>query len=267
MKARVHHFFWGAWIFWIFLSLGLCMARLFFANWPTLLTPEWISENALPFEAPSFRHWWGTDELGRDVLVRLFFGTGYSLFFAFIVATLTTGIGITIGASLSFLKSFWKNLGSLVVDVISTLPLYPMILLTLAFYPGQIVAVGTIKVLLGWGTLAQLTKAESEVLKHQVLITAARSQGLSSFSILFRHYLPQLSFLGLSFFPMLVFSNLFTLATLDYFGLGFPIPTPNLAELLRQFQGNPGAWWLFVFPITVTSSLLLGLQLLGRRRH
>lgn len=258
---------WTLWLLWILGSSVTCLLRPFFDNWPSFFTPEWISITAHPLEAPTLSHIWGTDELGRDVFTRLVFGTGYSLAFAIGVSLLTTLLGVWAGLVLSFLPNRWKASAALIVEVVSTLPLLPLIFIALALYPGQIVLVGILKAVLGWGPLAQLTRVESDALKGHLWVTAARSQGLPLRTILMKYFLPNLTFIAMSFFPLLVFSSLFTLSSLDYFGLGFPIPTPNLAEGFRQYHDSPEAWWLFVFPLLVLSSLLLGLHCLGKRRH
>lgn len=267
MRILLGRVLWSFWLIWIVVSFSVCLFRPLFKEWPPFFTPEWISITAHPLEAPNSSHFWGTDELGRDVLIRLIFGTGYSLAFAIGVSILTSLIGLWAGLVLSFLPARWKAFAALLVEVVSTLPLLPLIFIALAIYPGQIFLVGLLKAFLGWGPLAQLTRAESEVLKSQLWFTAAHSQGLSLGRILTKYFLPHLCFVALSFFPLLVFSSLFTLSSLDYFGLGFPIPIPNLAEGFRQFHDSPEAWWLFAFPLLVLSSLLLGLHSLGKRRR
>jgi microcin C transport system permease protein len=138
-------------------------------------------------------------------------------------------------------------------------------LVGLTFYPGQVAIVGFLKIALGWGNIAQFTRLEAATLFQSPRLSAARSQGLSSARIAWKHLLPPL-LPGLApFFPQIVFSSVLSLATLDFFGLGFPIPTPTLAEMFRQYAENPEAWWLLVFPLLIITGLLLGFQDLERK--
>jgi len=224
------------------------------------LIPAWIDGRIPPLQPPCLQHIWGTDELGRDVFIRLLFGTGYSLTFSFLVAALTCFLGLCIGILISISNPRLKSLLNLGTDVISSLPFLPLALIGLAFYPANLVVLGLLKSILSWGNLAQIIRMESELLISGPVIQSARSQGIPPLRILWRHLLPLLSPLIFIFFPLLLFSTLLMLSTLDYFGLGFPIPTPTLSEMFRQFHEHGEAWWLFVFPLLVMASLLWNLQ-------
>jgi microcin C transport system permease protein len=264
---------WAIWSFWIVLSLALWLSTLFYSptsNFSftfieTLLRPELSDASLPPLQAPSLIHFCGTDELGRDVLSRLLFGTFYSLSFGIIVGLLTCCLGFFLGLVLTFLP-FWVQRGATYfVEIFSSLPLLPLALVGLTFYPGQVAIVGFLKIALGWGNIAQFTRLEAATLFQSPRLSAARSQGLSSARIAWKHLLPPL-LPGLApFFPQIVFSSVLSLATLDFFGLGFPIPTPTLAEMFRQYAENPEAWWLLVFPLLIITGLLLGFQDLERK--
>lgn len=248
------------WLAWIGLSLVLISCKTPFSHWFPSLIPEWIDSSLPPLQAPTTSHFLGTDELGRDVLIRLLFGTGYSLLFCSIVAILTSLLGLVIGISTSLAFSSLRRFLILAIDTLSALPFLPLSLIGLSLYPNQIIILGFLKIALGWGSLAQLVRMESELLLGRPMIQAVQSQGLSMGRILTKHLFPLLIPVAIGYFPVLLFSSLLTLATLDFFGLGFPIPTPNLAEMFRQFHEHPEAWWLFVFPLFILSGLLFGLQ-------
>ena len=232
---------------------------------PTFLLPEFIDPLFAPFHPPNFRHWWGTDELGRDVLVRLLFGTSYSLIFAIPVSFLTTTLAVILGALIGYLPKRLRIVTLGFSDVLNSLPLYPILLIALAIYPGQLLAVAIIKIILGWPHLAQLIYMESELMKGSPMILSAKSQGLSPWRIGAYFVAPQIMESVKGYFPLLLYSNIFLLSALDYFGLGFPIPTPSLAESFRQFQENPTAWWLFLLPLAVVTALLQGFRTMGNR--
>lgn len=260
--VALFRFFWG---FWIGISFLLVFLKSFLSeNYPFLL-PETIDSLNPPIQPPSWTHFFGTDELGRDVLVRLLYGTGFSLMFSSLVAFLTLVIGFCMGLLISFSSKRVKRLLNLGTDVLSALPFLPIALIGVSFYPSQVLILGILKSLLGWGPLAQMIRMESELVLTGSMIEAATTQGISRFRIATKHVLPILLPIGLSFFPFLVFSTVLTLATLDFFGLAFPIPTPNLAEMFRQFQEHQEAWWLFLFPLLITAGLLWGFQTIDQR--
>ncbi|NBX75801.1 MAG: ABC transporter permease [Proteobacteria bacterium] len=255
--SLIRLFSWG----WMAIGLFLVLFKQAWEHFFPTLIPEWIDSALPPLQPPSFFHFWGTDELGRDVLIRLLFGTGYSLAFSFLVAVLTCILGISIGILISVSSTQFKKLLNLGTDTVSSLPFLPLALICLSFYPSNLPILGLLKSFLSWGPLAQFIRMESELVLNGPIIQSARSQGIPSFRILWKHLLPLVLPLGLSFFPFLVFSTVLTLSTLDYFGLGFPIPTPTLSEMFRQYQEHGEAWWLFIFPFLVTTSLLWNLQL------
>lgn len=233
----------------------------------TLLSPEISDTTAPPLQSPTLNHFWGTDELGRDLLSRLLFGTGYSLGFGVLVGLFTCLLGFFLGMFLSYLPFWVQHISSYFIELLSSLPLLPLALIGLLFYPGQVVIVAFLKIALGWGNIAQFTRLEAINLLRSPRFSAARSQGLSSLRIALKHLMPTLLPGALTFFPQVVFSSILSLATLDFFGLGFPIPTPTLSEMFRQFAENPEAWWLLFYPLVVITGLLMGFQTLECKVH
>jgi ABC-type dipeptide/oligopeptide/nickel transport system permease subunit len=167
---------------------------------------------------------------------------------------------MAIGILLSIAPPRIKRGLTLGADILSSLPFLPLALICLTIYPSNLLILGLLKSFLSWGSLAQLVRMETELLLGGPIIQAAQSQGIRRFRILWRHLLPLVLPLGSFFFPLLLFSTVLTISTLDYIGLGFPIPTPTLSEMFRQFQDHGECWWLFVFPLFITTSLLWTLQ-------
>jgi len=247
------NYFFLAWIL-----LGLVLVVLHYAGFslPEALQPFWIDSEISPPTSPSWRHPWGTDELGRDLLVRLLFGTGYSLLFGLEVAVVSSAVGMAVGLFLSFLPFPLQRLGSLSIDLVASLPFLPFALLVLLWYPGQIIALGLLKALLSWGTLAQAARLQSIKLQSSPMLLAGRSQGLSPFRLAIKYVLPALIPTLHGFWPLFIASSVLSLASLDLFGLGMPIPYPSLSETFRQFLEHTEAWWLMLFPLGVLASLI-----------
>jgi len=265
LKPTLQNFFLVLWALWILAALGLFLSQKAIPNYPDSWLPEWIEPISQPPSPPSSMHFLGTDELGRDLLIRILFGTAYSLLFSTAVAVATTLIGLGLGIASSFLPPLFKNMVSRLIEIVTALPFLPLALGVAAFSPGNLFLIGLLKVFLSWGTLAQLARLESERVFQGTMITAARSEGLSGWQLGFRYILPSLSPLLLGFFPTLLFSSLLSLSALDFWGLGFSIPTPTLAEGFRQALDFPQAWWLWLTPLTVLLFLLMGLKEIQKR--
>lgn len=238
--------------------LGFVLVVLDYAGFslPETLQPFWIDSEISPPTSPSWRHPWGTDELGRDLFVRLLFGTGYSLLFGLEVALVSSAVGMAVGLLLSFMPFPLQRLGSLSIDLVASLPFLPLALLVLLWYPGQIIAIGLLKAVLSWGTLAQTARLESIKLQASPMLLAGRSQGLSPFRLALKYVLPALIPTVQGFWPLFIASSVLSLASLDLFGLGMPIPYPSLSETFRQFLEHREAWWLMLFPLGVLASLI-----------
>lgn len=250
--------------FWFCSILSSILLVLFKPLWSSFfpeLIPEYVFTNLPPLQGPSLDHWLGTDEVGRDLLVRLIFGMGYSCFFGAAVAGGTLILGTGIGLLFCFLPF---NLGYFSVvfqECLAALPFLPLALVLLIFFPGNILWIAGLKILLSWPTVSHIVFQEARLMRHSPLIQSATSQGLSRTRIALLFFTPQFIPLLRGLFETAFISAILSLATLDFFGLGFPIPTPTLPEGFRQFLEHSEAWWLFVFPLFFLIFVLGGLRL------
>ncbi len=258
-------FYFFLWTLWIGVAYCLFFLRFFPSIYPESLLPEFMDESLPPVQPPSLLHILGTDELGRDCLVRLLFGTVNSLNFSLGVTAGIYVVGFAAGTFMIFFPYPLKLLVSLLVEVSSALPFLPIALGLSSFFPGNIALIGIVKVCLGWGTLAQRVRIESETLLESPLFLAAKSQGFSPTRLITHTVFPQLTSLAAGFFPPLLFSSVLSLTALDFWGLGYPIPAPTLAEGFRQYQELSEAWWLFAVPLVVLVFLLTGIRLIQDR--
>lgn len=256
------HLFLVFWGLWIGLAYILFIWKQFPSWFPEHFLPERMDESISPASAPGWPHLLGTDELGRDFLIRLLFGTVYSFNFALSVTTGAYLIGLTVGTVTPFLPRQLKSFVSLLIEIIGALPFLPTALGLSAFYPGNIALVGMVKIFLSWGTLAQMVRLESERLLGSSMLLAAKAQGLSFPRMATYHLVPSLASVARGFLPPLLFSSILSLTVLDFWGLGYPIPFPTLAEGFRQYQDLPSAWWLFFFPLALLIFLLTGIRVL-----
>ncbi|HBA87527.1 MAG TPA: peptide ABC transporter permease [Geobacter sp.] len=213
---------------------------------------------------PSAEHWFGTDELGRDVLTRVIFGARVSLKVGFVAVGIAVLIGTVVGLFAGFYGGWIDTLLMRVVDIMLCFPTFFLILAVIAMLEPSIWYIMIIIGLTGWMGVARLVRAEVLSLKSRDFILAARVLGASDLRIIFRHVLPN----ALS--PVLVSATLgvagaiLTESALSFLGIGVQPPTPSWGNILTSGKDYiEFAWWLSLFPgvailVTVLSYNLVG---------
>lgn len=236
------------------------------AVWPAI---RWSPEEANPSvttypSPPTHENWLGTDDRGRDVLSRLIYGFRYSIFFAGLVWFFSFALGTLAGAVMGYFGGRTDLIGQRFVEIFDSLP-YVLVLLTLiALLGANLVLLVGVAVLLGWMRISLYMRAEFLKLRNREFVDAGRAQGIGTFGILFRHILPNAVGPLVTFSPPEIAANIYTLAILDYLGLGMPAPTPSWGELLQQANNSfTIAWWLALYPSLAMIVALTTLTFIG----
>jgi peptide/nickel transport system permease protein len=213
---------------------------------------------------PSSAHWFGTDELGRDVFTRVIFGARVSLKVGFVAVGIAVVIGTVVGLFAGFYGGWIDAFLMRLVDIMLCFPTFFLILAVIAMLEPSIWYIMMIIGLTGWMGVARLVRAEVLSLKSRDFVLAARVLGASDRRIIFRHILPN----ALS--PVLVSATLgvagaiLTESALSFLGIGVQPPTPSWGNILTSGKDYiEFAWWLSLFPgvailVTVLSYNLVG---------
>ncbi len=227
--------------------------------WPPLhFSYQTINYNLdVPTPAPpSAENLLGTDDQGRDVLVRLIYGFRTSVLFALVLTLFSSLIGISAGALMGYYGGWVDLCGQRFMEIWSGLPmLYLLIIMSSLFTPNFWWLLG-IMLLFSWMHLVDLVRAEFLRGRNLEYVRAARALGLSDLRIMWRHVLPNAMVSTMTFLPFLITGAIGTLTSLDFLGFGLPPGSPSLGELLAQGKANLDAPWL-----ALTGFFTLGLLL------
>ena len=213
---------------------------------------------------PTARHPFGTDEVGRDALVRALYGGRVSLAVGFLVAISSAIIGGVIGGICGYVGGWLDNLVMRVVDLSYSLPRVVVLLVFSKLVGPGVVSVILILVLLEWTSVARLTRGMVLSVRQNTYVEAARSSGASGAGILFRHVMPN------ALTPLIVAATLDAGAairaesTLSFLGLGIRPPDPSWGNLLSSastyFFTAP---WQVFFPGALIFLALMSFNLAG----
>lgn len=215
-------------------------------------------------QPPTSQHWLGTDELGRDVLARILYGTRISLKVGFVAVGIAVVLGTMVGLTAGYYGGWLDSVLMRLVDIMLCFPSFFLILAVIAFLQPSIWIIMAVIGLTGWMGVARLVRAEVLAIREMDYILAARCIGCSDLRIIVRHILPN----ALS--PVLVAATLgvagaiLTESALSFLGIGVQPPTPSWGNILTSGKDYiEFAWWLSLFPglailITVLSYNLLG---------
>lgn len=212
------------------------------------------------------RHLLGTDELGRDLLVRLLWGARVSLSVGILSALLLTAIGVLLGALAGYLGGSVDLLVMRSVEILQSIPAFFLILAALSFTDRTVlppmVAIVLVMALVRWTSVARLVRGEFLRLKEQEFVLAARALGFSGPRIAALHILPNALAPVLVSAAFSVATGILTESAISFLGLGVKHPEASWGSLINESK-SPVHWWVQVFPgllifLTVTCYNLVG---------
>jgi peptide/nickel transport system permease protein len=222
-----------------------------------------LTEFGLPV-GPRAEFWLGTDQLGRDILVRLAYGARVSIAIAAVASIAAVGVGAVVGLAAGYLGGWVDRILSWLIDTTLSLPflLFAISLVSLVG-PGLGVTVVVI-VLFSWCPIARVVRGQVLSLREREFIEAARSIGASRMRIMAVDVLPNLVVPLVVYGTLLVPSAIVFEATLSFLGLGVEPSTATWGSMLAEgSQLYRVAWWMVVIPAGAVLALTLALNVLG----
>ncbi len=213
---------------------------------------------------PSAQHWFGTDDLGRDLFVRCWEGARVSLFIGVLVALLNGTIGILYGGISGYFGRGVDNIMMRVCELIASIPqMLWVVLLILIMRPGILPVIIAVSVT-GWIGMARLFRGQVFQLKEMEFVIASQTLGGSGLWIIFKHLLPNAMSPIITNMAFAIPTAIFAEAFLSYIGLGLPLPMASwgvlAADGANKLLTHP---YQLLFPALLISLTMLCFNILG----
>ncbi len=247
------------------IGLGIIFFWIFVALFAPRLSPyDPLAQDLMHrLQPPSSTHWFGTDELGRDIFSRVLYGARISMPLGMVVVALSSLIGMIIGGISGYVGGGVDEIIMRVADVFLAFPsLVLAMAITAALGPGLNNAMLAIVVVL-WPTYARVIRGQVLAVKSRDYIEAARAIGAPSRRILLRHIFPN------SYTPVFVKASLdvgaaiLIAAGLSFIGLGAQPPIPEWGAMVSMGRQKFAQWWIATFPGLAMFTVVMGFNFLG----
>ena len=213
---------------------------------------------------PSRHHLLGTDVLGRDVLSRILYGAGVSLSVGFVAVSISSMIGIMLGAVAGYYGGWADRVVMRFVDIMLCFPSFFLILAVIAFIGPSIWNIMIVIGVTSWMSVTRLVRAEFLSIRERDFVQAARSQGAGDARIIFIHILPNAMAPILVAATMGIASAVLVESGLSFQGIGVQPPDPSWGNMLTEGKDNIEiAWWLSLFPGLAILVTVMGYNMLG----
>jgi peptide/nickel transport system permease protein len=247
---------------------GLCVVftLVFVAIFCSILAPfnpntqNWGQE----YKAPSSTYKVGTDDLGRDILSRLLWGARTSLMVGVVSVSIMIALGVTLGAVSGYVGGAVDNILMRVTEIIMTLPdLILLLLIASILKANSLIIIMAMIGFLNWPSMARVVRSQYLSFKEQNFVEAAKSYGASSFSIIFKHILPNSASPIIVIATLNIASAILTEAALSFLGFGDPDSISWGNMIMRGAETMRFAPWIAIAPGLCIFITVVGLNLLG----
>ena len=186
--------------------------------------------------SPSSKHWFGTDELGRDYFTRALYGGRISLSVGFLSMLLSTTIGTLIGTISGYMGGKIDMLLMRFTDIFMSVPSFLLMVVINSLFPPKVYSMIIILGLFEWCQIARITRAETLSLKEKDFVIASRHLGAGHFEIIFKHIIPNMTSSIIVAGSLAVARAILTESALSFMGLGVQLPKASWGTMLQGAQ-------------------------------
>lgn len=224
---------------------------------------------------PSSAHPFGVDELGRDILSRVIYGSRVSLEVAFIATGLAVLIGVTVGVLAGYFRGWVDSLLGRLMDIVLA---FPILLLAFGFAAacslghgclGGLITTGQVTLIVvialsSWPYIGRIVRGQTLSLREKEFVDAARALGASNVRIMSREILPNLVAPIIVYASLVLPTNVLYEAALSFLGVGVQPPTASWGQMIATASNTfDTAWWYMVFPGVALVLTVLAFNLVG----
>jgi peptide/nickel transport system permease protein len=222
-----------------------------------------LTPDGLP-RGPNGTFWLGTDDLGRDILVRIAYGARISLLVGVIATAITVVIGVVLGLAAGFLGGITDTVLARLIDVVLSVP-FLLVAIALVSVTGPSLTVTVLVIgCFSWASVARIVRGQVLSLREREFVEAARSLGAGNGRIMYVDVLPNVIAPVIVYTTLLIPVVIVTQATLSFLGLGLPPPTPDWGGMISESQNYyTTAWWFILFPGLALLVTTLAFNLFG----
>lgn len=229
---------------------------------PYDVSAQSLSEQNLP---PSSAHWFGTDDLGRDVFVRTWYGARISLFVGFMAALIDLFVGVTYGGFSGLKGGRTDTIMMRIVEILYGLPNLLIVILLMVVMGSSLFTIIVALTVTGWIGMARLVRGQVLQLKNYEFVQASRLLGGGNAHIIRKHLIPNAIGPIIVQMTLTVPSAIFAEAALSFLGLGVQAPHASWGVMTNDALGVilSGEWWQLFFPALCISLTMFGFNVLG----
>jgi len=215
---------------------------------------------------PSSGHLFGTDQIGRDILSRVLYGTKISMFIGITAAAIAVIIGTIIGLISGYYGGVFGELLMRFTDMFLSLPYFPLMIILAALLGRSLLIIVIVIGVTSWPSMARIIRSEVLSLKERPFVERARAIGSGNFYIIRKYILPNVLPLVTANAILVIPLAIIAEATLSFLGLGDPTTISWGSIINDAFNNNAimlGAWWFFIPPGLAIVFLSLSFALIG----
>ena len=260
LRSKKNFQFWAG-----FMILGSIILLTTISPWIVRYDPDSQVEPALNrYKGPSMKHWFGTDQFGRDVSARVLYGGRISLYVALSVVLLSLIIGSCYGAVSGYFGGILDHILMRFVDLFLSFPIVFLAVTCMALFGSRILLLIVVLALTGWMDIARLIRAEVHSLKQRPFILKARSTGIKTSRIIGNHLIPNVLVTLIAVAVIRMADIILIESALSFIGLGVQAPTASWGSMINDGRFVlSSAWWISLFPGLGIVLTTISLNLIG----
>jgi oligopeptide transport system permease protein len=248
----------------------VCIALLAVVGLATLIVP-WVTRHdyresdwEYTYGKPNGTYWFGTDSLGRDLMVRVFLGGRISFAIGFLATAVSVLIGVAYGATSAFAGGRVDAAMMRFVDILYGLPYMLVVIVIMSLTESKsVMIVFLVLGLFSWMTISRIVRGQVLSLREREFVEAARALGVGSPAIIWRHIIPNILGPVIVYTTLAIPSVMLAESFLSFLGLGVSEPETSWGVLISEGQQALDRWWFVVFPGAALATTLFCLNSIG----